>query len=65
MTENSTDADALSTIAFALGLERGTALIDSLPGVEALFVMNDNTVTITGGLTEVFTLLSEEFSFSN
>ncbi|MCL2044272.1 MAG: FAD:protein FMN transferase [Treponema sp.] len=63
VTENSMNADALSTIAFALGLEHGKSLIDSLPGVEAIFVMNDNTVTITGGLAGVFTLLSEEFTF--
>ena len=45
----SMDADALSTAAFVLGYERGRSLIDSLEGVEAVFVFEDMGVRITGG----------------
>lgn len=37
----SVDGDALSTVCFALGLEKGLELIDSLDGVYAVFVTDD------------------------
>ena len=61
VTECSTDADALSTAVFALGFVRGKALIDSIPGTEAIFIFNDKTVRITGGLLEKFTLTNNDF----
>jgi thiamine biosynthesis lipoprotein len=61
VTDSSTDADALSTTVFALGFERGKALIDSTPGTEAIFIFDDHTVRITAGLTEKFTLTNDEF----
>lgn len=44
-------ADALSTACFVLGEEKGKALIDSLDGVEALFVRTDGTLVATAGLS--------------
>ena len=44
-------ADALSTACFVLGEEKGKALIDSLDGVEALFVRADGTLAATAGLS--------------
>ena len=61
ITASSTDADALSTVVFTLGFERGKILIDSIPGAEAIFVFNDHSVRITGGLAGVFTLTDDEF----
>ena len=61
VTASSTDADALSTTVFTLGYERGKALIGSLPGVEAIFIFNDQSVRITGGLAGIFTLTDDEF----
>jgi len=61
VTPSSTDADALSTAVFTLGYERGKTLIDSIPGAEAIFVFNDQSVKITGGLAGVFTLTDNEF----
>jgi thiamine biosynthesis lipoprotein len=42
ITDNSTDADALSTSVFALGYEKGSTLLSRFPGTEAVFVL-DNT----------------------
>lgn len=42
-------ADALSTACFVLGADRGWELIESLPGVEALFVREDGTQRRTSG----------------
>ena len=48
-SESSMTGDALSTAAFALGLEEGKALIESIDGVEAVFIERDRTVTETSG----------------
>jgi thiamine biosynthesis lipoprotein len=40
---SSVDADALSTTCFCLGVEKGAALLDTLPDTEYLFLLNDGT----------------------
>ena len=64
VTESSTDADALSLAAFAMGYRRGRALIDSRPEAEAIFVFADRSVSITDGLVGVFRLTSTDFSLA-
>ena len=54
VTDNSIDADALSTSVFALGFQRGMALIDSIPGAGAIFIFNDHSVRITDSLAGIF-----------
>ena len=49
LSEDSMLGDALATAAFALGTERGTALIESIDGVEALFIARDRSITGTSG----------------
>ena len=44
LSENSVDGDALSTLCFILGYEKGRALIDSLPDVEAVFITKDDVI---------------------
>lgn len=46
ISDNSVDGDALSTACFAMGLEEGTKLIESLDGIKAVFVTNDYAVHI-------------------
>lgn len=41
LSDSSTEADALSTTCFGLGLEKGMEMVESLEGVEALFVTAD------------------------
>ena len=48
-SDSSMMGDALSTAAFVLGTEKGTALIESLDGIEAVFIARDRTVTMTSG----------------
>lgn len=52
------DADALSTTVFAMGLEEGTAFVESLEGVEAVFITRDEQVSWTSGLNDRLTLLN-------
>lgn len=47
----SVDGDALSTACFVLGLNKGLALIESLDGIEALFIAKDGTLTASSGLS--------------
>lgn len=47
ISDNSVDGDALSTTCFALGLEEGLELADSLDGVEAFFVTSDHEIHYT------------------
>lgn len=51
----SMDADALSTAAFVLGYEKGSALIESLAGIEAVFVFEDRSVRLTSGADFILT----------
>lgn len=44
-------ADWLSTGVFILGPDHGMALVERLPGVEAVIVTADNTVRVSSGLT--------------
>lgn len=54
ISDSSLDGDALSTACFALGLEEGMKLIESLDGVEALFITNDYKIHTTSGIgTEI------------
>lgn len=53
VTDSSTDADALSTACFVLGLTEGMALIESLDHTEALFITEDYELHYSSGLQEL------------
>ena len=65
MADHSVDADALSTAAFALGYEAGSALVGAVPGAEAVFVFEDRSVRMTPGLTGIFTLSDQGYRLIN
>ena len=44
ITDSSTKADALSTTCFLLGYEKGMELIQSMDGVKAIFITDDEKV---------------------
>lgn len=50
VSKTSADCDALSTACFVLGLEKGMALIESLDGIEAVFVTNDYKTHSSSGI---------------
>ena len=52
LSESSMWGDALATTAFALGTEAGAELIESIDGIEAVFIARDRTVTYTSGARE-------------
>lgn len=58
ITEEACTADALSTTVFAMGLKKGTEFIESLEGVDAIFVTRNGNVSWTSGLDGRFSLVS-------
>ena len=54
ISDSSLDGDALSTTCFALGLKDGMKLIESLDGIEAIFITNDYELHYSSGIgTEI------------
>ena len=54
LSPSSTQADALSTACFALGLEEGMALVDSIEDAYAIFITEDLTLHYSEGLQEAY-----------
>ncbi len=61
ISKRSVDGDGLSTAIFALGLEEGRELVETLDGIEAIFVTMDQKVYLTSGLADTFTLSSSSY----
>lgn len=52
ISEKSVDGDGLSTSCFALGLEKGMELIDSIDGIYAVFVTDDYEIHYSKGFED-------------
>lgn len=59
ISPSSTDGDALSTICYVLGKDKGLELIESLPDTEAIFVDTDNQTYVSSGFGETVTFTKE------
>ena len=51
ISSSSTEADALSTSCFVLGLEKGLSLINSMPDTYAIFITDDNKLHYSDGFS--------------
>ncbi len=51
ISDTSVEGDALSTACFVLGLEKGMELINSLPGIDAIFIDRDNNLHYSDGFS--------------
>ena len=49
ISDHSVDGDALSTTCYALGLEKGMEFIQSMEGVEAVFITKDGELHLSAG----------------
>lgn len=59
--KDSIDADGLSTSVFLLGLERGMELVESLDGVEAIFVTESKDIYLSSGIDDRFEIKDTNF----
>lgn len=53
ITEDSGYADLLSTTLFLMPYEEGVEFVKSLPGVEAVWILNDRCMRMTNGIKEI------------
>lgn len=65
IADKSIDADALSTTTFSLGLDEGMKLIESLEGVDAVFVTSDFSVYVSSGLKNNFEITNSKYKLKN
>ena len=65
VSDKSVDGDALSTSVFAMGVEEGMNFVNSIDGIDAIFVTKDNKVYITNGLKGNFSLTNDSFTLEN
>ncbi|MCM1991670.1 FAD:protein FMN transferase [Oceanirhabdus seepicola] len=65
IADNSIDADGLSTSVFSMDVEEGSKLIETLEGVDAIFVTRNNEIYITSGLEGNFKITDENFELKH
>lgn len=66
ISDKSIDGDGLSTSTFVMGLDKSLDLINSIPGVEAVFITKDKKVYTTKGLNnENFKINNKEYTYEN
>lgn len=61
ITDQSIDADALSTTVFILGVQKGLDYLKQFPGVDALFVTEDKKVYATFGIRKILEITNKEY----
>lgn len=65
IADKSIDADGLSTSVFSMDVEEGSKLIETLDGVDAIFVTKNNEVYITSGLENNFKITDDNFELKH
>ncbi len=61
ISDMSMDADALSTSVYVMGLTKGKAFIESIEGVEAIFITKDQKIHMTSGAEKIFIITNKEY----
>lgn len=65
VSNQSIDGDIWTTQAFYQGIEKGPALIEAQPSLEAVFVTRNHEVAVTSGITDTFRLVDSEYHMIN
>ncbi|CCY48110.1 apbE family lipoprotein [Peptostreptococcus anaerobius CAG:621] len=65
ISEKSIDADALSTSTFGLGIEKGRKFIDSIDGVDAIFITKDRKVYTTKNIKNKLEITDDSFKLAD
>jgi len=62
ISENSFDADALSTAIYVMGLEKGMRFIENMENVYVMFITKELDVYLSSGLKEIVTINDSDFN---
>ncbi|MDR0267356.1 FAD:protein FMN transferase [Paenibacillus sp.] len=62
ISDSATDADALSTAVFIMGLDEGMKFIEKQPGIEAFFITEDNRIFETSGLKDQIRFTNPDYT---
>ncbi len=62
ISENSFDADALSTAVYVMGLNKGMEFIENLDDVEAMFITEQLDVYLSSGLKDIVEINNSDFN---
>lgn len=61
ISDKSLDGDGLSTGVYIMGIEKSLSIIESLEGIDAIFITEDKNVYITSGIKDNLKLSNAEF----
>jgi len=61
ISDNSINGDGLSTGVYIIGIDKAMELIESISGVDAIFITEDKKTYITSGIKDSFEITNEEF----
>jgi len=61
ISENSFDADALSTAVYVMGLQKGMRFIEKLEDVDVMFITEDLDVYLSSGLKDIMNINDSDF----
>lgn len=61
ISDNSIDGDGLSTGVYIIGLEKALKIIESINGVDAIFITEGKRIYTTSGVNDIFKPTNDEF----
>ena len=64
ISDKSIDGDAWSTTLFVLGVDKGIELINTVDGVDAIFILKDKSIYLTDFLKDKFILKDDNSEFT-
>ncbi len=66
ISDHSTEGDAFSTAVFLMGIDKGMKLVESMDGIDVIFITKDNKLYISSGISNIFELeLESGYSIAN
>lgn len=65
VSKNSTEADALSTALFVMGLEDGLAFAEQKEDIEAVFITDNREIYVTNGLEDNIEITNEAYTLKS
>lgn len=65
ISDYSIDADGLSTGVYIIGIEKSIKIIESLKGIDAIFITRNKENYTTSDITGKFAVINDEFTLKN